>query len=186
MSDNVDGTSLKDVNAKKGWYREGEGGREVSVGEIRVHTNGQDKDGNNKYTMSAVINGQVVSHEISQKQYNKFLSMDDYGRMRYFAKVFPEVDLKTLPGQKANIGKNILNALAVVGGVAAGVALGLGRPHHHDDIEIVRQGYYKPGVGDGTILVARDVRDLAATNYDKVDNDRPQNLDLNNSRGRGV
>ena len=188
VSDNVDGASLRDVNAKKGWYREGEGGREVSVGEIRVHTNGQDKDGNNKYTMSAVINGQVVSHEISQKQYNKFLSMDDYGRMRYFAKVFPEVDLKTLPGQKANIGKNILNALAVVGGVAAGVALGLGRPHHHhDDIEIVQQGYYKPGVGDGTILVARNVRDLAATNYDnKVDNDRPQDLDLNNSKGRGV
>ena len=188
VSDNVDGASLKDVNSKKGWFREGEGGREVTVGDIRVaKLDGQDKDGNNKYTMSAVINGQVVSHEISQKQYDKFLSMDDYGRMRYFAKVFPEVDLKTLPGQKTNIGKAILNGLALVGGVAAGIALDLGRPHHHPgNVVISREGYFKPGVGDGSVLVARDVSNLAAANYNEVENNRPQDLDLHNAKGRGV
>ena len=49
------------------------------------------------YRMSAVINGQVVSHEISKKQYDKFLAVDDFQRQRMLSKVFNEVDLKTRP-----------------------------------------------------------------------------------------
>ena len=190
LSDRVDGASIKDVNAKKGWFREGEGGREVTVGEIRVEKlPGMDKDGGAKFAMSAVINGQVVTHEISQKQYDKFLAMDDGGRMKYFAKIFPEVDLKTLPGQKTNIGKAILNGLACVTGVVAGVALGMERDrhYHHGDIEITRQGYFKPGVGDGTVLVARDVHSMAAANFnDADDRGRGQDADLDRGKGMGV
>ena len=36
--------------------------------------------------MSAVIDGQVISHDISQKEYDKFLAVDDYHRMKLFSK----------------------------------------------------------------------------------------------------
>lgn len=56
-----------------------------------------------KYRMSAVINGEVVTHEISQKQYEKFLVVDDYHRQRMMSKVFDEVDMKTRPGMGFNL-----------------------------------------------------------------------------------
>ena len=48
--------------------------------------------------MSAVIDGNVVSHEINQKQYDKFLVVNDYQRMKLFDKIFPEVEMKTKEG----------------------------------------------------------------------------------------
>ena len=42
----------------------------------------EDDDMSNiKYRMTAIINGEAVTHEISQKQYDKFLAVDDYHRM---------------------------------------------------------------------------------------------------------
>ena len=41
-----------------------------------------------------VIDGQVITHEISQKDYDKFLAVDDYHRMKIFSKIFSEVDMK--------------------------------------------------------------------------------------------
>ena len=51
-------------------------------------------EGEAKYRMTAVIDGEVVSHEISQKQYEKFMALDDLHRMKLFSKVFKEVDMK--------------------------------------------------------------------------------------------
>ena len=33
----------------------------------------------------------TITHEISQKQYDKFLAVDDYHRMKLFSKIFNEV-----------------------------------------------------------------------------------------------
>ena len=33
--------------------------------------------------MTAVINGESISHEITQKQYDKFMAIDDYHRMSF-------------------------------------------------------------------------------------------------------
>ena len=85
----VNGQNLQALNESKGWYREGKHGREVEVGDIWVEkikslTNEQtaltskassdeqkgkqkEKDSEVTYKMSAVINGTVVSHEISKK-----------------------------------------------------------------------------------------------------------------------
>lgn len=57
----VDGRDLTPLNEKMGWYREERNGREVEVGEIAVHP----AETEGKFRMGAVINGQVVSHEIS-------------------------------------------------------------------------------------------------------------------------
>ena len=111
----VDGRDLKEG---KGWFREGAHGRAVDVQEIRVERieppkpEGQEQSeeqakGKNKgaesevkYRMTAIINGQAISHDITEKQYNKFLSLDDEHRMKLFAKVFPEVDIKSVPREK--------------------------------------------------------------------------------------
>ena len=89
-SNRVDGAALLELNERKGFYRERAHGREVEVGNIQV-----DPTANGKYKMTAVINGQTISHEITQKQYDKFLAVDDYHRMQLFSKIFNEVDIKT-------------------------------------------------------------------------------------------
>lgn len=141
-SNQVDGTSLQYLNEAKGFYREGKHGREVNVEGIEV--NPLD---NGKFKMTAVVDGQSISHEISQKEYDKFLAVDDYQRMKLFSKVFHEVDMKTRPGMGTNIGAAILAAMVVTGDVlTAGMVM-----HHHPRPEIYESRmsggvYYKPGV----------------------------------------
>ena len=148
----VNGAELAEGNERKGWYREGNHGREVEVGDIWVEKvqpersqqqEAQPKkdDKNNEqvtYRMSAVINGQVVSHEISKKQYDKFLAVDDYQRQRMLSKVFNEVDLKTRPELRQ--GFNLGAFLA-----AAGEATYLGADIAHN-VEHIRHPHYAPGV----------------------------------------
>lgn len=114
----VDGNSLYDINQDKGWFREGRNGREVQVDDIRVepvrNEQGEiqkDEKGNAMFRMTAVINGESISHEISQKQYDKFMAVDDYHRMKLFSKIFDEVDMKNAPGHGKNIGAMIGGAL---------------------------------------------------------------------------
>ena len=102
------------TDERKGWYREGRHGREVEVSELWVEKRSKDGDrkptvaelnsGDNlKFRMCAVINGEVITHEISQKQYEKFLVVDDYHRQRMMSKIFDEVDMKTRPGMGFNL-----------------------------------------------------------------------------------
>ena len=148
----VNGAELAEGNERKGWYREGNHGREVEVGDIWVEkgqpersqqqeTQPKKDDKNNEqvtYRMSAVINGQVVSHEISKKQYDKFLAVDDYQRQRMLSKVFNEVDLKTRPELRQ--GFNLGAFLA-----AAGEATYLGADIAHN-VEYIRHPHYAPDV----------------------------------------
>ena len=140
----VDGNSLYEQNESKGWFREGKHGREVQVDDIKVepvrNEQGEiqkDEKGNAKFRMTAVINGENISHEITQKQYDKFMAIDDYHRMKLFSHIFKEVDMKTIPGEGKNIGAQIGGAL--LAGLAVMSELGRDRPapavfveHHHD------------------------------------------------------
>ena len=69
--------------------------------------------------MTAVIDGNVFSHEITQKQYDKFLAINDYQRMKLFDKIFPEVEMKTKPESRFNLGAAILAAVTVGADVKA-------------------------------------------------------------------
>lgn len=147
-SESVDGAVLSQAKDNKGFYREIENGREVQVGNISVQ-----KIGDDKYLMTAVIDGETVTHEIKQKEYDKFLAVDDLTRLKLFAKIFPEVDIKTHPGMErnANIGAAILAALVVgvqtIGEVAGIVRGEAGRHHHHGDYhESTHTILFKPGV----------------------------------------
>ena len=138
-SASVDGKQLEAINANKGWFREGRHGREVSVGDIRVEPSAE-----GKYKMTAVINGEHITHEISQKQYDKFMAIDDYHRMKLFSKVFSEVDMKN----RDHVGIGTKIGAALLAGVA--VVSELGRaphpPHPAPAIFVERRAYFKPGV----------------------------------------
>ena len=155
----VDGRSLYDM-ADQAWYREGKHGREVSVEEIKVEPIPQQKDGKEdmKYRMTAVINGETISHEISQKQYDKFMSLDDYHRMKLFSKVFNEVDMKNIPREDTgkSFGVGLLAALTAAGELVRGGMMPL---HPAPDLYMERHGgghvYMKPGVDSPRDIASR-------------------------------
>ena len=150
----VNGQDLEEGDERKGWYREGKHGRSVEVGDIWVEKvqpqkaegegaqNDDQKNNQVTYRMSAVINGQVVSHEISQKQYDKFMAVDDYQRMRMLSKVFKEVDLKTRPEMRQGFN---LGAFLAAGLTAARDATYLGADIAHN-VEHIKHPHYAPDV----------------------------------------
>ena len=150
----VNGQDLEEGDERKGWYREGKHGRSVEVGDIWVEKvqpqkaegeaaqNDDQKNNHVTYRMSAVINGQVVSHEISQKQYDKFMAVDDYQRMRMLSKVFKEVDLKTRPEMRQGFN---LGAFLAAGLTAARDATYLGADIAHN-VEHIKHPHYAPDV----------------------------------------
>ena len=154
----IDGRDLPYLHESKGWYREGEHGREVEVEAIAV----QPAEAEGEYRMTAIINGEAITHEISQKQYDKFLAVDDYHRMKLFSKVFNEVDMKTRPEIRSNLGAKIFAALAAGTVVASDLAHSI---HHHSCPELYGEHfchaprpYFKPGVDSP--------RDVAARNFE--------------------
>lgn len=160
----VDGNSLYEINEGKGWFREGKLGREVQVDDIKVEPvrdeKGEiqkDEKGNALFRMTAVINGESISHEITQKQYDKFMAIDDYHRMKLFSHIFKEVDMKNVPGMQSNIGAKIGGAL--LAGIAVMGELGRDRyaptvfvEHHHDPRPHV---YFKGSVDSPQDLASR-------------------------------
>lgn len=154
----IDGRDLPYLHESKGWYREEEHGREVEVEAIAV----QPAEAEDKYRMTAIINGEAITHEISQKQYDKFLAVDDYHRMKLFSKVFNEVDMKTRPEMRSNLGAKIFAALAAGTVVVSDLAHGI---LHHPCPELYGEHfchaprpYFKPGVDSP--------RDVAARNFE--------------------
>lgn len=160
----VDGNSLYEMNEGKGWFREGKHGREVQVDDIKVEPVRDDKGeiqkdekGNSLFRMTAVINGESISHEITQKQYDKFMAIDDYHRMKLFSHIFSEVDMKNVQGMHSNLGAKIGGAL--LAGLAVMSELGRDRcapavfiEHHHDPRPHV---YFKGSVDSPQDLASR-------------------------------
>ena len=175
----VDGENDTLAKHHKLWKREGEHGRDTSVGSIAV-ARLRDADGNivqGKYKMSAIIDGNVISHEITQKDYNKFLAVNDYQRMKLFDKIFPEVQMKTNPDHKFNFGAAIMAALTVGLDVAA-YALSAGRPQPRPDIYLDKNVYYKPGVVSPQAV--------SSAIFESEMHNRAVDEGLGNGRGMGV
>lgn len=151
----IDGRDLPYLNESKGWYREGEHGREVEVEAIAV----QPAEAEGTYRMTAVIDGEAITHEISQKQYDKFLAVDDFHRMKLFSKIFSEVDMKTRPEMSTGLGAKIFAALAAGAVMVSDVAHGM---HHHcpefygEHFGNAPRPYFKPGVDSPMDVAARN------------------------------
>lgn len=149
MNDNashINGNVLYQLNDKKAWFREGGDEEKVQVDDIMVN---QTAEG--KYRMTAVINGQSISHEISQKQYEKFSAIDDYHRLKLFDKVFNEVDMKTAPGK----GFNLLAAVAAGVTVARDILAPRYEPVIYEERFNRPHVYFKPGVDTPQDLASR-------------------------------
>lgn len=142
----VNGESLENVKASKEWKRSGEHGRDTQVGDIVVEklkdAKGQEIEG--KYKMTAVIDGNVFSHEITEKQYNKFMTVNNLQRMKLFDKIFPEVEMKTKPENRFNLGAALL--AAVTTGVGVMAIASEPRPHHSPVVFESGPVFSKPGV----------------------------------------
>ena len=143
----VNGESLNNLKESKEWKRSGEHGRATTIGDISVERlkDEQGKVIEGKYKMSAVIDGNVISHEINQKDFNKFLAVNDYQRMKLFDKIFPEVEMKTKPGHGFNLGAAILAAVTTGLDVAAGLSMAAA-PRPKPDFYESRAVFSKPGV----------------------------------------
>lgn len=143
---NVNGESLENLKASKEWKRSGEHGRDTQVGDIVVEklkdAKGQEIEG--KYKMTAVIDGNVFSHEITEKQYNKFMTVNNLQRMKLFDKIFPEVEMKTKPENRFNLGAALL--AAVTTGVGVMAIASASRPHHRPVVFESGPVFSKPGV----------------------------------------
>lgn len=156
----INGRDLYELDGNKAWFREGKHGREVSVETISVQPVPQTEG---KYKMTAIINGETISHEISQKDYNKFLAVNDLQRMKMFSKIFSEVDMKDIQSTNngAKIGAGILTALTV-GAVVLGAA-SRPRPEFYGGGPMPGpRPYFKPGVDTP--------EDVAARNFDAMIN----------------
>lgn len=142
----VNGESLENLKASKEWKRGGEHGRDTQMGDIVVEklkdAKGQDIEG--KYKMTAVIDGNVFSHEITEKQYNKFMTVNNLQRMKLFDKIFPEVEMKTKPENRFNLGAALL--AAVTTGVGVMAIASESRPHHRPVVFESGPVFSKPGV----------------------------------------
>ena len=181
----TNGQDLEAMNERKGWYREGKHGREVEVGDIwvektpvqpKVNAEGQNateqkpeekKDEKFTYRMSAVINGEVITHEISQKQYDRFLAVDDYQRQRMMSKVFHEVEMKTRAEMRQgfNLGAFLgagLTAMSEATYLGADIAHNVEHIRHphtapeiHEEVHGTGRIYVKPGVDSPQDIAAR-------------------------------
>lgn len=169
----VNGESLQNLKTSKEWKRSGEHGRSTVVSDIAVErlrdTDGKVIEG--KYKMSAVIDGNVFSHEITQKDFNKFLAVNDYQRMKLFDKIFPEVQMQTKPGHGFNLGAAILAAVTTGLDVMAGLSL---PPRPRPEIYEQKGVYFKPGVVSAA--------EVAAAKYENFHHEEG----LSRSEGRGM
>ena len=170
----MNGNDLGYLDRNKGWFREGQHGREVTVDAIRVEpvTEG-------KYKMTAVIDGETVSHEISQKQYDKFMAIDDFHRMKLFSNIFGEVDMKSRGDGVAlgtKIGAALLAGVTVLGELGRGL---YGHPcpevfvEHHGHRPEAR-AYFKPGVDTPMDEAARNYE--AAVNTEMMQRELRQGM----------
>ena len=141
----VNGQSLENLKPNKEWVRSGGHGRATEVGDIAVERlrDAEGKVIEGKYKMTAVIDGNVFSHEITQKDFDKFRAINDTQRMKLFDKIFPEVEMKTKAGHGFNLGAAILAAVSVGMDVVGSV---MAEPRPRPELYATRNVFSKPGV----------------------------------------
>ena len=171
----VNGESLENIKPSKEWKRSGDHGRDTEVSDIAVEKV-RDAQGNvvaGKYKMSAIIDGNVISHEINQKQFDKFLAVNDFQRMKLFDKIFPEVEMKTKPGHGLNLGAAILAAITT-GLDVAGYATSMLAPSRPSPAIYEAKVFSKEGVASPAAV--------AAASYESLRNDQ----ELGNEESMGL
>lgn len=152
------GAMLGMINEDKGWYRDGKDGREVEVGRIGV-----EKTPDGKYIMAGEIDGERVAKEISKKEYDKYLILDDYHRMKMFGKKFDEVDVKSNTSVGIKITAAIAAGMTVLTDLTQPPSVAVPPPCYGKGLS-----YYKPGVDFASDVAMRNFE--AAINTEEIHN----------------
>lgn len=152
------GAMLGMINEDKGWYRDGKDGREVEVGRIGV-----EKTPDGKYIMAGEIDGERVAKEISKKEYDKYLILDDYHRMKMFGKKFDEVDVKSNTSVGIKITAAIAAGMTVLTDLTQSPSAAVPPPCYGRGL-----AYYKPGVDFASDVAMRNFE--AAINTEEIHN----------------
>lgn len=142
---NVNLSILQNMN--KSFYAEGKGGREKMVTDIFVaelnkeqlqelekklpdspenrqllkDLKKQASESDNLHIMAAVIDGTVVQHAISSKDYDKFMKSNDEQRLKIADKLFDEFKVKLTPEGKQERAAKTRNTVFGILGAIAGV-----------------------------------------------------------------
>lgn len=123
----------------KGTYASIKGGREKTVGDIRVididnpaiapqmraqllEMIGKKADDKNvHHVITANIDGKTVVHEMTEKNYQRFMASNDKERLRIADKIFDEFKIKYKDGHNPFNGRNVLSILGAVAGATVAV-----------------------------------------------------------------
>ena len=163
----VDPTLLKEFKANKGWYAE-KGDRQKDVRNIRAM---EDPIHPGKYKITAIIDSKNVSYEMSAKDFKDFKNTNDLGRMKLFAKISPDVEIKTDPDKKISPGRALALVVKSVTALAMGPEYWRGDYGYYGRGGFVDVGYYRHHPADNTPhkpLYAEDVRVAADAQVKKA------------------
>lgn len=168
------------VKQNREWKRSGDNGRSITVGNIFVakalDEKGQEIKG--KYILTAIIDGNPISHEINQKTFDKLGALDNEHRLKLFDKIFPEIEMHRKPGSGVHLGAMLLGALNAVR-FAAGTGYMMSHaldPGPRPEFYMTHDVYYGHGISPsqtGKVLFDAEM-------------DRAMQHDLGPDLGRGV
>lgn len=129
------------------WKRGGSNGRSTTIGSITA-AHALDDAGHEikgKYILTAIVDGNPISHEINQKTFDKLGALDNEHRLKLFDKIFPEIEMRRKPGTGFHLGSMLLGALDAVR-LAAGTGLmmsqAFGRPEPRPEFYVTRHTFY--------------------------------------------
>ena len=166
----VTGRQMSNMHADGNWRFFTPEGRRADVTSITVES-APDR----QYRITAVIDGRSVSHVLSERQYDKLVSLDDTHRMRMVDRLFPELDIyKMETRSRSEIPVKLSAAIFAAASVTADVVLGVHSlapappsPARVPVLTASQPGvYYKPGVDTPADVAARqfDALRVAAEN----------------------
>lgn len=157
------------IKESREWRRSGSNGRSVSVGDISIEkmrdakTNQEVKG---HYRITAIIDGNPISHEIDQKTFNKLGLVNNDQRLKLFDKIFPEIEMRRKPGEGFHLGAAILAAFdAARMVVGTGLMMGRQIPPPRPEIYSSHTIYYRddvPGMSYGEMAARRFEADMNA------------------------
>ena len=128
-----------------------------------------------QYRITAVIDGTPVSHDITQRQYERLTVLEDSHRMRMIDRLFPELDIARMdPHSRRDLPVKLSAAIFAAVAVTADAALGVHdvRPMP-DRVPVMSASqpgfYFKPGVDSPADVAARQFEALRqATQNDDI------------------
>lgn len=121
----------------------------------KVYVSADEREG--KYRMTAVFGGESISREISQRDYDKFLAVDDRHKMKLFERVFGEAEQRN----RSNVGTKIFAALAAGTVVLRDLLHGRPMPDLYCEHFAAPRTYFKPGVDSPQDIAARQFEAMA-------------------------